>query len=37
LFGSPAYATYEDNVIGGNAVIDGWQSCWLGFIRNTRP
>jgi hypothetical protein len=35
LFGSPAYATYEDNVIGGNAVISGWQSCWLGFIRNT--
>ncbi len=35
LFGSPAYATYEDNSIGGNAVITGWQSCWLGFIRNT--
>lgn len=35
LFGSPAYATYEDNTIGGNAVISGWQSCWLGFIRNT--
>jgi len=35
LFGSPAYATFEDNAIGGNAVISGWQSCWLGFIRNT--
>jgi hypothetical protein len=35
LQGSPAYATFEDNVIGGNAVITNWQSCWLGFIRNT--
>ncbi|HKC21830.1 MAG TPA: hypothetical protein VKB64_04875 [Gaiellaceae bacterium] len=35
LFGSPAYATYEDNVIGGNAVVSNWQSCWLGFIRNS--
>ena len=35
LFGSPAYATYEDVSIGGNASITGWRSCWLGFIRNT--
>lgn len=35
LFGSPAYATVEDSVIGGHASIVGWQSCWLGFIRNT--
>ena len=35
LQGSPAYATFEDNTIGGNAVISNWQSCWLGFIRNT--
>ena len=35
LDGSPAYATFEDNVIGRNAVITNWDSCWLGFIRNT--
>jgi hypothetical protein len=35
LQGSPAYATYEDNSIGHDASIVGWQSCWLGFIRNT--
>ena len=35
LQGSPAYATYEDNAIGGNASITGWRSCWLGFFRNT--
>jgi len=35
LQGSPAYATFEDNVIGRNAVITNWDSCWLGFIRNT--
>lgn len=35
LLGSPAYATYEDNTIGGNVSITGWQSCWLGFFRNT--
>ena len=35
LFGSPAYATYEDNAIGGDVSITGWASCWLGFIRNT--
>jgi hypothetical protein len=35
LQGSPAYAAFEDNVIGRDAVITNWQSCWLGFIRNT--
>jgi hypothetical protein len=35
LMGSPAYATAEDTLIGGNASISGWRSCWLGFIRNT--
>ncbi len=35
LFGSPAYATYEDVSIGGNASITGFRSCWLGFFRNT--
>jgi hypothetical protein len=35
LYVSPAFATFEDNVIGRNAVITNWNSCWLGFIRNT--
>lgn len=34
LQGSPAYATFEDNTIGRNLTITGWQSCWLGAIRN---
>jgi hypothetical protein len=34
LFGSPAYATYEDVSVGGTVWITGWQSCWLGFFRN---
>jgi hypothetical protein len=34
LFGSPAYGTFEDEAIGGNATINGFQSCWLGFFRN---
>ena len=33
--GPPAYSTYEDNTIGGNASIEGLQTCWIGFIRNT--
>jgi len=33
--GPPAYSTYEDNTIGGNANISGVRTCWLGFIRNT--
>ncbi len=35
LFGSPAYATFEDTSIGGNATINGMQTCWLGFFRTT--
>lgn len=31
----PAYSTYEDNIIGRNAIISGVQTCWMGFIRNT--
>lgn len=33
--GPPAYSTYEDNHIGGNATITGVHTCWMGFIRNT--
>lgn len=32
---SPAYATFEDVTIAGNASISGWRSCWLGFFRST--
>jgi hypothetical protein len=35
LFGSPAYATFEDTSIGGSATIEHWHSCWLGFFRTT--
>jgi hypothetical protein len=35
LFGSPAYATFEDTTIGGTATIKHFRSCWLGFFRNT--
>lgn len=35
LFGSPAYATFEDTSIGGSATIQNWHSCWLGFFRTT--
>jgi hypothetical protein len=34
LMGSPAYATYEDVKIGGNANITGFRSCWLGLFRD---
>jgi hypothetical protein len=30
----PAFSDVEDSTIGGNVVITGIQSCWLGFIRN---
>ena len=33
--GPPAYTTWEDNVIGGNAALTGVNTCWMGFIRNT--
>jgi hypothetical protein len=35
LFGSPAYATFEDVSVGGSATIDKMQTCWLGFFRTT--
>jgi hypothetical protein len=35
LFGSPAYATFEDMSVGGNVTISHWQSCWLGLFRTT--
>jgi hypothetical protein len=34
LQGSPVYSTYEDNWIGGRALVNRYQSCWFGFIRN---
>ncbi len=34
LQGAPAYSTFEDNHIGGNALVSGYASCWFGFIRN---
>jgi hypothetical protein len=35
LFGSPAYATFEDTSVGGNATVSDMQTCWLGFFRTT--
>jgi len=35
LGGSPPYGDFEDVIIGGNVSITGWQSCWLGFFRDT--
>jgi hypothetical protein len=35
LFGSPAYATFEDTTVGGTATIKHWHSCWLGTFRTT--
>jgi len=32
---SPPYGDFEDNTIGGNLLISGWQSCWLGAFRDT--
>jgi len=32
--GPPAFSTYEDNTIDGNASVTGLGTCWLGFIRN---
>jgi hypothetical protein len=34
IFGSPAYATFEDTSVGGNVSIDKMRTCWLGFFRN---
>lgn len=33
--GPPAYMDFEDDTIGGNSTIQGVQSCWAGYIRNT--
>jgi hypothetical protein len=30
----PDYVTFEDTLIEGNASIDGYTACWMGFIRN---
>lgn len=30
---SPAFSTYEESTIGGNARITDMRSCWAGFIR----
>ena len=35
LFQSPVFSDYEDNTIGGNLVINGLQTCWLGSLRNS--
>jgi hypothetical protein len=32
---APPYGDFEDNTIGGNLTISGWQSCWLGAFRDT--
>jgi len=32
--GAPPYGDFEDNTIGGNLTISGWQSCWLGVLRD---
>jgi hypothetical protein len=32
-FGSPAFSTIEDASIGGDVLITGVQSCWMGFNR----
>lgn len=31
---SPPYGDFEDDVIGGDLKINGWQSCWLGVFRD---
>jgi len=33
--GPPAYIDMEDTSVEGNAIIQGVQSCWAGFIRDT--
>jgi hypothetical protein len=33
LGGGPAFSAYEDGSVGGNMVITGVQSCWLGIAR----
>src|SRR5215471_19195491 len=31
--GEPAFSAYEDGTVGGNVVITGMESCWLGLAR----
>jgi hypothetical protein len=31
--GTPAFSAYEDSSVGGNVVITGMESCWLGLAR----
>ncbi len=33
--GRPANFVVKDNIINGRVDVDGWQGCWLGYIRNT--
>jgi len=35
LGGAPPYGDFEDMIIGGSLAITGWQSCWLGFFRDS--
>lgn len=35
LEGFPPYGDFEDVAIGGNLTITGFQSCWLGWFRDT--
>jgi hypothetical protein len=34
LLQSPVFSDYEDNSIGGNLVVTGLQTCWMGMLRN---
>ena len=34
LFGGPAYAVIEDSHIGGDVLVSGMKTCWLGVLRN---
>jgi hypothetical protein len=33
LFKSPVYSTYEDSSVGGDVVVRGVRSCWMGMAR----
>ena len=35
LGGAPPYGDLEDDIIDGNLKITDWQTCWLGFFRDT--
>jgi hypothetical protein len=34
LLQSPVFSDYEDNTVGGDLLIGGLQTCWLGGLRN---